>query len=500
MPFTSKLLYHMDSVHFALALDKYNITVHQPHPPGYFLYVMLGRLLNLFIKDANSTFILISIFFSGLAVAAVYYLGKEIYDVKTGFIAAAIAITSPNFWFHGEVALTYILEAFFSTFIAFFCWKMLKGKHKYIWLSAIALGIAGGIRQNTMVFLLPLWLFSIRGIPLRKIAASLALLGLVCLLWFVPMVWMTGGWNAYREAFRELWLFNTGHVSVFEKGWKTFKIFSSSLLDFTIYGVGAGILIMALAVYSWVRRGTSKSLDKSQVYFFASWILPSVLFYLTIFIHPANPGYGLIYLPALFILIAAAIGYMSAELKQVIGKDIYALIALAVIIFNTGIFLLSNYPVSYREIRTHDRNLLTMLEAIKTFDPSKTAIFVGPYVFYGYRQIMYYLPEYRVYQVAVRVAPTGEVRKTFWGINRETFLTDEIDLPGSVDSLVVPLIPEDKYRVTGVKRISIRKLQAADIYLAFGNVSLIKNIYPELKVFTPGVSESHLKSPIFQNE
>src|SRR4030042_6073966 len=263
VPFTSKLLYHWDSVQFALALEKYNIAVHQPHPPGYFLYVMLGRFLNLFIKDANSTFVFISIIFSGLAVVAVYYLGKEIYDVRTGFIAAAIAITSPNFWFHGEVALTYIVEAFFSTLIAFFCWKVFTGKHKYIYLSVIALGIAGGVRQNTMVFLLPLWVFSVRGAPLRKIITSFALLGVVCLLWFVPMVWMTGGWNAYREALGELWLFNTGHVSVFEKGWATFKIFSTSLFNFTVYGVESGLLILGLAAYSVIRRGTFKSLDRT---------------------------------------------------------------------------------------------------------------------------------------------------------------------------------------------------------------------------------------------
>ena len=105
IPFTSKLLYHWDSVQFALALEKYDIAVHQPHPPGYFLYVMLGRLINHFVKDANKTFIFISILFSGLAVVAVYCLGKEIFDMKIGILAAAIAITNPNMWFHGEVGV-----------------------------------------------------------------------------------------------------------------------------------------------------------------------------------------------------------------------------------------------------------------------------------------------------------------------------------------------------------------------------------------------------------
>jgi hypothetical protein len=223
IPFTSKYLYHMDSVQYALALEQYDITVHQPHPPGYFLYVMLGRLLNLFIQDANITFIVISILFSGLTVVAVYYLGKEIFDKKIGIIAAAIAMTSPNLWFHGEVALTNTIEAFFSALVALFCWRIYKGKHKYVWLSVVALAVAGGIRQNTMIFLLPLWLFSVKGVPVRKTVSLLGLLIVCCLLWFIPMVYMTGGWSSYQEAFRELWLFNTGNVSVFEKGWATFR-------------------------------------------------------------------------------------------------------------------------------------------------------------------------------------------------------------------------------------------------------------------------------------
>ncbi|OGW56221.1 MAG: hypothetical protein A2Y81_03845, partial [Nitrospirae bacterium RBG_13_43_8] len=417
IPFTSKLLYHWDSVQFALALDKYDITAHQPHPPGYFLYVMLGRLLHLFINDANTVFVSISVFFSGLTVVAIYYLGKEMYNKKTAILSALIALTSPNLWFHGEVALTYIVEAFFSTAVALLCWRILKGEHKYLWLSVLALGIAGGIRQNTTVFLFPLWLFSVKGVPLRKIILSFGLLTVVCLLWFIPMIWMTGGWNAYHGAFRDLWLFNTGHVSVFEKGWWSFKIFASSTFNFVIYGIGAGVFILSLAVYSLLRHGKFKSLDRNKVFFFSLWILPAFLFYLLIFIHPANPGYVLIFLPALFILTASSITYIGDQIKQLIKKDLSKSIAFTIIIISVAIFFFTKYPVSNREIRNHDHNLSIMLSEIKTFKPDNTGIFVEPYIFYGFRHIMYYLPEYRIYLVDVRIAPTGERMKTFWGIN-----------------------------------------------------------------------------------
>jgi len=472
----------MDSVQFALALEKYDITVHQPHPPGYFLYVMLGRILNLFIKDPNTTFIVISIIFSGLTVVAVYCLGREMFSRRSGIIAAIVAMTSPNLWFHGEVALTYVVEAFFSVMVALLCWRIYRGEHKYIWLSAILLGIAGGIRQNTMIFLLPLYLFSIRGVPTRKIIASLGLLGITCLLWFIPMLSMTGGWTAYRDAFKELWEFHTGRFSIFEKGWYSFKIFSSSLFKFTIYGIGAGIFTLSLAAYSLIRNKRLKSVERNKLLFFSLWILPSVLFYLMIFIYPANPGYALIFLPALFILIAVSIEYINDELKPLIKKDISALIALFVVAINIYIFIFSRYPISYQEIRTHDRDLSILLANIRTCDPLRTAIFVGPYIFYGYRQIMYYLPGYYVYQVDVRVAPTGEVRKTFWGHNKETFLSKEIILPETIGTFISPLINYDRNKVSEIKGISVQKLQPINIYLASGDISLIKNIFPDLRI------------------
>jgi len=74
IPFTSKLMYHLDSIHFALALDHYDITVHQPHHPGYFLYVMLGRFFDFFIHDPHTSYISTNILSSALSVLVIYYL------------------------------------------------------------------------------------------------------------------------------------------------------------------------------------------------------------------------------------------------------------------------------------------------------------------------------------------------------------------------------------------------------------------------------------------
>ena len=130
LPFVSRYLFNIDSVQFALATGKFDIALHQPHPPGYFLYVMMGRFVLMFTKDENTAFVTISIVFSALTVIGIYYLAKELFDKESAVAAAAIAITSPIFWLHGEIALSYVPEAFMSVFFAYICLRISKGNNR----------------------------------------------------------------------------------------------------------------------------------------------------------------------------------------------------------------------------------------------------------------------------------------------------------------------------------------------------------------------------------
>lgn len=485
VPFTSRLLLHMDSCQFALALEKFDITVHQPHPPGYFLYVLLGRLLNVFIADANTVYVSISVFISGLTVACVYLLGKEVFERRIGIVAALLALVSPSFWFHGEVALTYIVEAFFSTVIALSCWRILKGNEKYVWISVVAIGVAGGFRQNTPVFLLPMWLYSVRKMAPGKIVASLCVLAAACLSWFLPMVWMSGGWDVYRGALRELWMFNTGGHGVLEGEWGYLRLFSLKMFLYLIYGLGAGLLPVVLAVYSVTKRGQWKSVDSTKAAFFSLWVVPVMTFYLFIFLSIQNPGYILIFLPALFLLASFSIFHIGNELGNRYGGNALLPILTVVVALNTAAFFLLKSPVSYRWIRTHDRNLSILLDDVKSFDPGETAVFVNNLIYYSYRHFMVYLPEYRAYNVDVRIAPTGERRKTFWGLNGETFLEVDVSLPGNVTRFVTPIDREDaKY---GERKMYAREgLEVRDItqsmFVASGPIGSLGRVYPELRI------------------
>ena len=55
------MLYNWDAVQFALALNEYDVVKHQPHPPGYILYVALGRLVNHWLADPTAAYVVLAV-------------------------------------------------------------------------------------------------------------------------------------------------------------------------------------------------------------------------------------------------------------------------------------------------------------------------------------------------------------------------------------------------------------------------------------------------------
>src|SRR5881392_2484521 len=160
--FRSRYLYDLDSVNFALAMQRFDPRVHQPHPPGYFLYICVGRLLNVLFQAANLSLVILSILASCGVVIVVYKMTMDWFGPMAAQFAGLFFLLSPLAWFHGIVALTYIVEAFFSAFLGYLCWRIYCGRAGYILPAAIVLGVSAGVRPSSLVFLAPLFLFSLQ--------------------------------------------------------------------------------------------------------------------------------------------------------------------------------------------------------------------------------------------------------------------------------------------------------------------------------------------------
>ncbi|HEX3013671.1 MAG TPA: glycosyltransferase family 39 protein, partial [Methanobacterium sp.] len=159
IPFVSKYLYEWDSVNYALGFEKFDIIHHQPHPPGYIFYIGLGRVINTIFNDPNATMIFISIMFSIITVIIIYFLTKQMFSRQIAIIASLLLVFNPLFWYYGEISTIYPTEAFLATIVAYLSYQVFRGKEKFFYPSIIALGLAGGFRQDLIIYMFPLWFF-----------------------------------------------------------------------------------------------------------------------------------------------------------------------------------------------------------------------------------------------------------------------------------------------------------------------------------------------------
>src|SRR5688500_16079301 len=95
LPYRARMLYNWDAVQLALALNEYDVVKHQPHPPGYILYVALGRLVNHWLRDPAAAYVVLAVVFSGLTTFVVYYLARAVYDRATALASGTLLAVSP---------------------------------------------------------------------------------------------------------------------------------------------------------------------------------------------------------------------------------------------------------------------------------------------------------------------------------------------------------------------------------------------------------------------
>jgi len=90
LPFRDRTLFISDSVRYALALERYDMTAGRPHPPGNPLYVGAVAALDEVFHDPALSLAVLSAVMSGLALLFAYLLGRDLAGEAAGWLAAGI--------------------------------------------------------------------------------------------------------------------------------------------------------------------------------------------------------------------------------------------------------------------------------------------------------------------------------------------------------------------------------------------------------------------------
>jgi hypothetical protein len=405
LPFVSHVLYHWDSINYALALEEYSIAMHQPQPPGYILYVLLTRAVNWFVGNPQWTFVGINVVCSTVAALALYYLGRAMFNPHVGMAACLLLLFSPLFWFYSEIALPNVIDGLIVTLIAWLLYEVSQGKDRYILPASTVLGIAGGFRQQTLVFMAPLAVYAMRKTKFWQMALAAGWAGVLFLGSFVPMVRLTGGLQQYRATVSGLSASFFTETSVFMGGGSSGLVRNVvKLSSFTLYSLSLAVVPLGIWMI-WKVKKVPTILKDETVWFLALWILPSLAFYTLI--HMGGHGLVFAFLPAVVLIAAKALVDLVDIVREPWRKrSFFGFLGIILIVDIVLFTAVSNHPiagadlkiVNWQTIKENDRYFDVRFDLIKdTFDPAHTVIFAGTW-----RHAQYYMPEYYVLSM-----PTG---------------------------------------------------------------------------------------------
>jgi transmembrane protein TMEM260 (protein O-mannosyltransferase) len=436
LPYRARLLYNWDAVQFALALNEYDVVKHQPHPPGYILYVGLGRIVNAFLHDEAGAYVLLAVVLSGLATFVVYMLALAVYDRTTAIAAAVLLAVSPLFWFYGSVGLTYVVEALVASVVAYFAGRALHRSETDAWLAAACLGLAGGLRPSIILVLLPLWLGSVVvGVGhIRTVVVGLFLIGGAALTWFVPMVWLTGGLDRYIAASLELAETVVIPTSILGGPIEVTLRVARYLLESVLVGLGPLAIAVFLAPWYVRRHGWGR-----REWFLLGWTVTPILTY--VLVHFGQAGYVLTFLPAVVILLArilvTALGHAALVVRLPRARVALTAGAVLLVTLANGAFFVSARPLprdfdahkpawkqtaedeafdwvfsrTAAALHEHEAVVRTLVEAIRGRFPADDTVVItelgNPRSYPWLRHAMFYLPGYTIYELRMGVPPVG---------------------------------------------------------------------------------------------
>lgn len=397
LPFATTRLWAWDSVLYSRALEQgfrvaADPSLSRPHPPGYIWYVGAASLARDVLGDSNAALVLVSIV-AGAATAALLWLVASRYVRAPIALVVALAFAaSPMVWAYSEIAYPYTLLALLSLGFG----SLFLERRRPL-LASLAFGVLSGARQDILLLLAPLWIWSVWRLGARRAAICAAVVALGTLSWSIPSAVLSGGPLAYLDAV----LHQTAKVTT------AYSVPANGLhalvynLGLTFEALGWALGLMAVPLVAGlapvlVRGARARSLRLGGT---ASgllvWTIPALAFYGVV--HIGEWGYVLSVLPALFLvsalLLDRALASASSPRWALAGALAVALPA-ALFLAGDGAYqaVVGDAEFSSAGLARHDLALTARIAYVKATFPSRSTLILARD---DYLLVRYYLPDYR---------------------------------------------------------------------------------------------------------
>lgn len=438
MGFRSQWLEDWDSVQFALGLHNFNIVQHQPHPPGFPLFILLGKIANYFTHNDTVSLTFISALFGTFSIVPVFLFTKKVFDKKSAILASLVFTVLPVHWVLSVTPISNITGLFYITTLLYIAYLDSLGEKRITFIGLIA-GIFLGVRPTDLPIVVSIILFLAvkRRRPLYIVSLFTGLALGVC-LWLIPLVYITG-FDNFKNANAAISSYVIWHDMFFGK--------NPGVLDFIVLritnlvrllNIAYSLPILILSIISLAnllsnRFFTTTGKQLILVYFF-SYLIPLVFIYnleLAQYTLPLSP------------IIAILAGNILVSLSPKIASW-----SISVVI------ILSLFIRSYAQVEYISENVPPTIKIVSyvkdNFKPEEITLITT----YTYRQFQYYAPLYANYY---------GLPNTLRDINTKYVAIDYLGLKEQIPSLNNYTIEDHKMFSSTVNQFA--RLNTTNLYI-----------------------------------
>jgi len=391
IPFVEKYQSHWDGPQYSIALVNYSFEQQTPAPPGYPLYIALGKLFYQFIPNPHSAMVTVSVFGSVIGAITIFLVGTYMFNTFVGIAASGIFLSGSTFYYFGLTPYPYGLLPSVYALVGFGVYKAYLKRQPVGLLLGFTFSVIFGIRPQEMLLIAPFCLLGFFALPTKEKIKMFLVCSIIFLLWFIPLVYAVGGIAAFLQTSGQFSK-EALHPSILRKLINTDIILKGFLLSF-------GISPFALFYYfrffgnPWYKDPETRQL----VLFYFFWIFPGFLF--NLLIRSDHAGYQMGYLTGVLFIIAFGIWRLTEKHKYV-----FPIILGCIIIFNLVWFFYNRDPhyinpyrptsFHYSDIRKNDLKVGSKIEFIDShFSPKTTLIITTDTL---WRPYMYYFKNYHL--------------------------------------------------------------------------------------------------------
>ena len=395
--FVGRYLDSCDSIDFALGLHDYDLSLLQPHFPGYPVYMVASSLFFKLSHQDVWSLAMPGVLFGSITVYPLSLLTRQLFSERVAILTAVLYLINPLCWLQAERPTSDAMGLFFVMSATYFLYRCLSDRN-YLFLGSLFLGFGLGVRLSYFPFI-ALWMGILLYLAIQKMhffkdVILYGLMGLVIgvCVWFLPQISYVGRHLFWGNCLS----FSRGHFTDWGGSVITFGGLgrvTCLVKSIWVYGLGgwwndasflrltASLIMIASLLYSFKRYRFDR-----RGFFLGLYVIPYMI-WVILGQNVMNPRHILPIIPVALMLIA----YGLCKVYEEINKGISIILTVA--------FVISMSVISVKLVLQYHNDVPSPVRLIqfieRRFDSLSTRIYCNK----EKRFFDYYAPQWDVRRI-----------------------------------------------------------------------------------------------------